>query len=283
MTTQAWRLSPRVRPIQVSSAISPPSVKASAKSSTPASIPEFISGPPTTAAPGSDGRSADLPRRMHSDAGTASRSRKGPRSVRALLACEPTSLAQLPQKPHLRERPVAFDGFARDIQDLGRLLDAQPTEEAQLYDPALALIDIGQRVERVVERHHVCRLAFGDFECLSEQDPLRAAPAFLVAARSREVHENAPHQSRRHRKKMGAVLPLHLFEIDQPQVGFVDERCRLKRMAWPFGRHLSQRQPSQLLVDDRHELLQRVLVAVFPRSEERRVGNECTSQWWLSH
>jgi hypothetical protein len=69
---------------------------------------------------------------------------------------------------------------------------------------------------------------------------------------------------------MGAVLPLHLFEIDQPQVGFVDERGRLKRVAWPLSRHLSPRQPSQLLVDDRHELLQRVLVAVFPSGEQTR-------------
>ena len=69
---------------------------------------------------------------------------------------------------------------------------------------------------------------------------------------------------------MGAVLPVHLFEIDQPQVGFVDERGRLKRVAWPLSRHLSPRQPSQLLVDDRHELLQRGLVAVFPSGEETR-------------
>jgi hypothetical protein len=65
---------------------------------------------------------------------------------------------------------------------------------------------------------------------------------------------------------------LHLFEIDQPQVCFVDERCRLKRVAWPFPGHLSPRQPSQLLVDDRNELLQRGLVAVFPSGEETRDG-----------
>ena len=98
----------------------------------------------------------------------------------------------------------------------------------------------------------------------------RVTPAFLVAARSREIHENAPHQPGAHRKKMGAVLPVHLFEIDQPQVCFVDERGRLKRVAWPLRRHLSPRQPSQLLVDDRHELLQRGLVAVVPSGEETR-------------
>jgi hypothetical protein len=89
-------------------------------------------------------------------------------------------------------------------------------------------------------------------------------------ARSREVHENAPHQSGGHRKKMGAVLPLHLLEIDQPQVRFVDKRCRLKRVARPLRRHLSPRQPSQLVVDDRKELLQCGLVAVFPFGEEAR-------------
>ena len=72
----------------------------------------------------------------------------------------------MPQKPHLRELPVAFDCLTRNVQDLGRLLDAQPTEEAQLDDPALALVDMSQRLERVVERHHVCRLALGDFQRL---------------------------------------------------------------------------------------------------------------------
>src|SRR4051812_30476980 len=55
----------------------------------------------------------------------------GPRPTRARRACDPASLAQMPQEPHLRELPVAFDGLSRNIQDLGRLLDAEPTEEAQ--------------------------------------------------------------------------------------------------------------------------------------------------------
>ena len=56
----------------------------------------------------------------------------------------------------------------------------------------------------------------------------------------------------------------------QPHVCFVDKRCRLKRVARPLPRHLSPRQPSQLVVDDRKELLQRGLVAVFPSGEEMR-------------
>src|SRR4030095_14009442 len=105
-------------------------------------MPGFIFGRQTSAAPNSGSRSPDLSQPTHSDTRTANRSRKGPRPARALRACEPASVAQRPPKPHLRERPVAFDGLTRDVQDLGRLLEAQPTEEAELDDPSLALIDI---------------------------------------------------------------------------------------------------------------------------------------------
>jgi hypothetical protein len=69
---------------------------------------------------------------------------------------------------------------------------------------------------------------------------------------------------------MRAVLPLHLTEIDQPHVGFVDEGGRLQRVARPLPGHLPACQSSQLPMDDRNELLQRLFVAIFPSDEEMR-------------
>ena len=37
----------------------------------------------------------------------------------------------------------------------GRLLDAQPAEEAHLDDPALPLVDLRQRLQRIVERDQI--------------------------------------------------------------------------------------------------------------------------------
>jgi hypothetical protein len=109
-------------------------------------------------------------------------SQKGRGQTRAFRARERASVAQVTQEPHLRKLPVAFDCFTRDVQDFGRLLDAQPPEEAQLDDPAFTFVDTRQRLERVVERHRVCRLAPGDFQRLGERNLLHAAAAFLIAA-----------------------------------------------------------------------------------------------------
>jgi hypothetical protein len=61
-----------------------------------------------------------------------------------------------------------------------------------------------------------------------------------------------------------------VFEIDETQIGFVDERGRLQRVVRPLARHLPSRQPLQLRVNDRQELLQRGLIAILPSGEETR-------------
>ena len=144
-TTLACRSWRRARPTQASSAIGQHSAKAFAKSSTPVSIPGFTFARPTSAAPNLDGRLEICHVAWFRD--THRNHREGPSPTRALRPCQPVSLAQMPQQPHLRDLPVTFDRLARNVQDLGGLLDAQPTEEAELDDAALALIHISQRLD----------------------------------------------------------------------------------------------------------------------------------------
>ena len=65
---------------------------------------------------------------------------------------------------------------------------------------------------------------------------------------------------------MGAVLPVHVRVVDQPQVGFVDQRRRLQAVAGLFALQAVVRQTVELVVDNRGQPSERALVAVGPRT-----------------
>ena len=58
-------------------------------------------------------------------------------------------------------------------------------------------------------------------------------------------------------KKCARFCQLDLFDLDQPQIRLVHERRGLQRMARTFTGHVSPREPTQLVVDQRHELIER--------------------------
>src|SRR5262249_31002210 len=62
---------------------------------------------------------------------------------------------QLAMQPGLCHALVAADGGDRGVQCLRGLFDAQPAEEAQFNHAALAFVNFGQGVERVIERQNL--------------------------------------------------------------------------------------------------------------------------------
>ena len=57
---------------------------------------------------------------------------------------------------------------------------------------------------------------------------MRSAAAFLVTTFAGEVHQNLTHQFRGDCEEVGAVAPLDLIHIYQPQIGFVYQRQGLQ-------------------------------------------------------
>ena len=84
----------------------------------------------------------------------------------------------------------------------------------------------------------------------------------------RHVDQHAPHDLRRHGEEVGAVLPARVLPVDQPQVGFVDQRRRLQEVARPLSRHVARREAVQLLLDHRRQRVERGLVASAPGHEQ---------------
>ena len=118
---------------------------------------------------------------------------------------------------------------------------------------------------------------FGDHQRFVERHRLRAAAPLLIVLRPREVDEDAAHQARRHRQEMDAVLPVDLLRADQAQVGLVDQRGRLQAVPGALASHAAARDAMQLLVDERHQLLEGGFVAATPR--EQQAGDAAGIVW----
>ena len=64
--------------------------------------------------------------------------------------------------------------------------------------------------------------------------------------------------------EVGAILPLHLPDIDQFQVGLIDERRGLQRVAGTLRSHVTARHQVQFPVNHWKQLVESLLVARAP-------------------
>ena len=183
-------------------------------------------------------------------------------------SCERTSTAHLALQPSLRKAPVAHHGVWRDPQHRRGFLDAQPTEEPQLDDLALPIIEGSQRFQGVVECDEVLSRFLGYDERFVERDPDRPTASFLIFPSARVVDQYAPHHAGSHGEEVGPILPGHGFAVDQPDVRLVDERGGLQAMADSLARHAAPGNPVELAMDERNQPLDRGRIALSPFQEQ---------------
>ena len=62
-------------------------------------------------------------------------------ALAVLLPTRSRARRQLPIEPGLRQGPFTLDRRRRDAERFGRLVDVEPSEESQLHDPTLPVID----------------------------------------------------------------------------------------------------------------------------------------------
>jgi hypothetical protein len=65
-----------------------------------------------------------------------------------------------------------------------------------------------------------------------------------------------------------AVLPVDPLNLDEPQIGFVHEGRGLQRMTRPLMAHMPPREPAQLVVDQRHEPVERSRLTAAPGHQQ---------------
>ena len=132
------------------------------------------------------------------------------------------------------------------------------------------LIHRGQAIERVIECEDGYDIGSdGTFRIIERHTWKSVAPLARTVA-ARVVNQNPAHDLCRDSKEMGSVLPVHVALIDQPQIDLVHQRRGLERVPRPLAAKLSCRDPAQLFVDEREQLIERTLVAATPVAKERR-------------
>ncbi len=93
----------------------------------------------------------------------------------------------------------------------------------------------------------------------------------------RVIDQYATHGLRGGAVEVDAIVEMSLAGAGQAEIGFVNERGRLERVILALAKHIVIGQLPQLAVDERHELLERVRVALVPSSE--REGYVAHEHW----
>src|SRR6185503_14710949 len=103
-----------------------------------------------------------------------------------------------------------------------------------------------------------------------ERDPLRTAAALDGVARPCPLHEDLSHRQCGDGEKVRAAVELARALAGEAQEGLVDEGSGLDGLARPLASHVSCGNAPQLVVDERHELGNGVVLqansgAILPR------------------
>src|ERR1700761_8103000 len=115
-------------------------------------------------------------------------------------------------------------------------------------------------MQRVVQQNHIrVRRLWNDQRDIHLNakicSTLRSAPA------SRIIDKDLPHQVRRDSQKMDTVFRAERLLIDQPQIGFIDQRSTLQGVIWPLASQVIARDSAQLFIDERNEPFKRILIS----------------------
>src|SRR5262245_51218345 len=116
-------------------------------------------------------------------------------------------IADLREQPGAGVSPVAFRRAARNPQEVGRLLDGQASEVAELDKLGFSRLQGRQAAERFVEGQEVVARTFGENQCLvqvnSAAPPAVAEAVFLA----RVLDQDAPNGLRGGSEEMAAIVP----------------------------------------------------------------------------
>jgi hypothetical protein len=134
---------------------------------------------------------------------------------------------------------------------------------------ALACVDFLETVERIIQRDDVFPQVAAPAEGFGKRYPNGVAAAFVGSAGAGGIDEHPPHEPRRHGQEVRPVLPVHLPDVHQPQIGLVHERRGLQALRGSLVAQTPARNLAQLVVHERHQPRQRVIVALAPGEEKR--------------
>jgi hypothetical protein len=148
----------------------------------------------------------------------------------------------------------------RSADSEGHFLGRHTTEVVHLDDLGGPRVFAFKGLERSVEIQYVELLGPAVVPDLHVRIPWHArlaAATFAGASHSRVVDQHLAHHARHEREKVRAVSDVGRGIVEQLDERLIDQRCRLQRMSGALAAHERLRNPPQLVVDERHQLVER--------------------------
>ena len=107
-------------------------------------------------------------------------------------------------------------------------LDRESAKRAKLDDPRQLSVDLGQAIERMVQREDGYLVWRGDvLGCIHGHTAHTLAP-FVRAMTTSVVDEDAAHDLCRDTEEVRAILPIDLALVNEPHVRLMDQGRRLQ-------------------------------------------------------
>jgi len=151
-------------------------------------------------------------------------------------------------QPGACDCPVALHCFGRYSEDFRSFFHREPAEEAELDDPDLAWLFLGQPFQCLVQRQNLFRLLLGEQSVIKLNRILASAALQTVAAASM-VHQDTTHQFGCEGKELSSVLPPNPMLLHETQKGFVYEGCWDERVTQPLVAKVMVRKAPKFVID----------------------------------
>ena len=164
-------------------------------------------------------------------------------------------------QPRARKRPIPADGGGRRVQRLGRLIEAQPAEEPALDDLRLPRVEAFEAIECLAQRNEVVERPLRGGIGVFDREDGRPGSTFRRTLAHRVIDEDVAHGARRDGKKMRAIAPVHAFDRQQLEEGFVNKFSRRQGVAGALAPKPVPGDPAQRVIDLRQQFPERSGIA----------------------
>ena len=149
-------------------------------------------------------------------------------------------------------------------------LDRESAKRAKLDDLRQLGVDLGQMIERMVQREDGYLVWRGDVLGFIHGHTAHTLAPLVRAMTTSVVHEDAAHDLRRDTKEVRAILPIDLALVNEPDVRLMDQGRRLQGVVGALAPKLARGDAAELGVDEGQQLTERSAVAATPIAEQRR-------------
>lgn len=117
---------------------------------------------------------------------------------------------------------IPIDSGLRDPEHLADLGVGQAAEVAQLDGFCLAVIELPELIDGLIQSQHVDTAGFGSRQPVLQRDAEILAAALLGMVAPRPLDQDPAHDPRRDAQEMGAVLPVDVG-VQEAKIGLVHQ------------------------------------------------------------